>query len=293
MSGQCFSTPGNPVGGSANMGTLYRGSLSVISYFKHSEALGYYEGRNPVDFNLVEKQVVNLGGLVLAYGVTNKITAEMEVGYAIHNYQRYSFTPPVYVRARGLSNGVFSIKTGLFQLSGIRLKAAGATGIKFPYSSNPRYQDGMVVPVQIQPSTNALGWVNQLYMTLENSFSGIRILAYSRLELNAQDQRQYRYGSFLVNSVFLSKHQIKPMLGGDWTYILQLRHEWAGIDRYKGEAVSSTGFQRMVLGPQINYGIHELYNFSLMLELPLYRNVVGTQLAARWAVMAGFSTTFE
>lgn len=43
---QCFASPGNPVGGTANMGTMQKNSVRIASNFQHSYSDTYFEGHS-------------------------------------------------------------------------------------------------------------------------------------------------------------------------------------------------------------------------------------------------------
>ncbi|HRW22049.1 MAG TPA: hypothetical protein P5509_08755, partial [Bacteroidales bacterium] len=88
---QCFSSTGNPIGGTANMGVMEKNVLRVNAFYKHS-----YSGRYFLEDELFENSlyqmadaVYNYASMMLAYGVTNKLTLEADGGYYINKIKNF------------------------------------------------------------------------------------------------------------------------------------------------------------------------------------------------------------
>ena len=84
---QCFTSPGNPIGGVANTGTIRKHGFRVITFYRFSKSDQYREGSEKVDMVKVDKAVYNYLGMILGYGITKNLTVETEIGYFINKTQ--------------------------------------------------------------------------------------------------------------------------------------------------------------------------------------------------------------
>ena len=73
-------------------------------------------------------------------------------------------------------------------------------------------------------------------------------------------------------------------LKGDWTIILQARNEIRNRDKTVNGWKESSGSTIFYFSPQINYSIKEKWDVSVMLDLPVYQNFNGIQLATKYGV---------
>ncbi len=96
--------------------------------------------------------------------------------------------------------------------------------------------------------------------------------------MNGTNQRMYKDGNVLVNSIFISKTFLKNFAG-----ILQLRCDYKGFAYSYQQKIGSSGGYKFILVPQLNYNIKKKYNLSVLYELPVYENYYGIQLKDLWA----------
>ena len=166
-------------------------------------------------------------------------------------------------------------------------------GAKIPLSLDSKVKDGITLPVDVQPSTNALGSVLQVFMVKENSESGMRFFLVSRYEYNLPNRSRYQLGQAFLTSFFVSKHIPDHWLPGDWTTILQVRNETRTRNRREEILEKSTGGSVILFSPQINYSIHEKWNISLAFDIPVYQYFNGIQLAYNYAFTINLSRDFN
>ena len=289
---QCFSAA-NPVGGTTNLLVLDKKTLRTISFFRHAYSNKYYEGNSPSDFDQVKQANYNYLGWILAYGVSQKFTLETEWGYFFNKSYHYNLDPIYIQRGRGMNNTVISGKFRLVTDYQRRFFLAGSAGIKVPLSPDPVEKDGVVLPVDLQPSTNALGSVLQGFLVKENSLSGMRYFMVSRFEMNLPDRNGYKLGKALITSVYVSKHLPDHWLPGDWTTMVQVRDEIRSPNSLDGITQAATGGHLLLVSPQVNYSIKDKWNLSLMADIPVYQYFKGTQLAYTYALTLNFSRDID
>jgi hypothetical protein len=286
---QCFSAA-NPVGGSSNLLVLDKKTLRCIGFYRNAFSNRYFEGSSHSDFDLVKRAGYNYFGAILAYGLFQKLTIETEWGYYLN--KTYHFEAEK-LTGRGFNNTVISIKFRLLTDYAKRLYISGSLGAKVPLTLHPREVNGIILDVDLQPSTNAFGSVAQIFAVKENSEKGMRYFLISRYEYNLPDRNDYRLGQAFINSIFISKHLPDHWLPGDWTTLIQLRNETRTKNWRGGIFEESTGGSVFLLSPQVNYFIHEKWNLSFAVDIPVYQYFNGIQLAYNYAFTVNLSRDFQ
>ena len=286
---QCFASPGNPIAGSTNLGILDPHIVRVIGFYQFSVSDRYYEGRHPSDYDpagAISSAFYHYAGMNLGYGLTRRFSIETELGYFFNKTQEYKYLD-YRLTGSGLSNVVISGKLNLYQDLVRRTELTVAAGPKLPFSTHPQVVDGVELPVDLQASTGNYGAVAQLFFVKEfDAFSG-RLILTGRYENNFTENKQgYRFGDAWITSLFMSKHLANRHtdLTKDLTLILQARHEYRSRNMRNGQAVDFSGSNLLYLAPQLNYNLNLIWNFSVIVDVPVYQYYNGIQLANRLAV---------
>ncbi len=289
---QCLSSV-NPVGGSNNLLVLEKNSLRTIAFFRYNYGNRYYEGTKPSEFDLIKSASYSYGGIVAAYGVTNSITLETELGYYFNKTQVYNMEPAYTLSGNGFSSAVVSARAGLVKDNARRFFISSSMGAKIPFATRPQSCDGVELPLDLQTTTGATGLVWQAFVVKEQPVSGTRWFLTERIEVNARNRNGYRQGSSAFTSFFYSKHLMFSWLKGDWTLIMQLRNELRGRDQTDDGWRESTGSTLVYLSPQINHFIKEQWNVSLVADIPVWQHFTGTQLAMKYGFSLNVSRDFS
>jgi hypothetical protein len=289
---QCFGSPGNPIAGTANLGTVKHSLLRINLFERYSVSHTYFHGSRKSDFLLYDKAFYNYFGNSMAYGIHKRLTIETETGYFINRTVNYSqhIQLPVYSQSgHGFSHFVLSLKTPLYEGQKHPLNWAVSGGMKAPLQFKNKTKNGIELPVDVQPSTMAWGVVLQSFLLFENSFKGLRYFMINRYEYNFPNINDYLWGQAIFTSLFVSKHLYfnAPFMSENWTAILQLRHEMRTHDyNYKLEnsKVKGSGSQLVYIVPQLNYTIQEKWNISILADMPIYKYYNETQLSHDFAI---------
>ncbi len=297
--GQCCSA-GNPVGGTTNIGILDSGTVRLITFYRYSQSSGYWEGMRKSDFYFVKNADFNFGGLVLAYGLDNKLTIETELGYYFNKSQTYNVTPEFTNKGFGLSNAVVSLKQNLISKTEKPFEWTVALGVKFPFKTEYQIVDNVELPRDVQSSTSTYGIVAQSFLYKGIPSRSMKLFLSNRFESNTQDVKKFRYGNSLINSLFVTK-QIN---NSDWTAIIQVRHEYRTKDIKNiiennylgflttGQVVNSSGGHLTFVAPQINYTVAQKWNISLLADIPIFRYYNGIQLGNKYSFAVYLSRDF-
>lgn len=289
--GQCLSSV-NPVGGTESLLVLEKKSLRAITFYKYGQATRYYQYDKPSDFSSIEKAYYNYASIMLGYGLTKRITLEAETGYYINKSQDYSQTDYT-LTGRGFNNLVLLTKLNLYTNNVKRIYFSLAAGPKIPLSREMKEVDYVQLPIELQTGTGAYGMATSASLVKENSALGLRYFFTNRVEINGRNIEDYKLGTAVFTSVYISKHLMAPWIKGDWTTILQLRNETRGKDK-RGDIIKEmTGGTVLFLVPQINYVAFGSLDISLMVDIPVYQYFNGTQLSAGTAFTLSLSHIFK
>lgn len=291
-SAQCLSSV-NPVGGSSNLLVLEKNSVRLISFYRHNYGNHYYEGDKRSDFNLISSANYNYAGSLIGYGLTERFTIETEFGYFFNKTQKYNLEPSYSLRGSGFSNMVLSFKYGLVKDNSRRFYVSTSLGPKIPFSTKPRVSDGVELPVEVQPTLGAFGMVFQFFVVKEIPLKGTRYFLTSRVESNARNRQEYKLGTAVFSSFYLSRHLMFPWLKGDWTTILQIRNETRGRDKTSSGIKEFSGGTIFFLSPQVNYFLSEKWNISLIVDIPVYQYFNGIQLASKYGFSLNLARDFK
>jgi len=289
---QCLSSV-NPVGGTDNLLVLKKNAFRVISFYKNGRGSHYFEGSQRADFNLISKAHYNYFSTILGFGVTEKLTLEMESGYFINKTQKYDVGEGYRLTGSGFSNFIALAKQSLFTDPSKRFFLTAALGAKIPSTRNLQYVNHVKLPVEVQPTLGSYGAVFSFSLVKEDSFHGLRYFLTSRAETHLPNKENYQPGTVVFSSAYVSKHLMYPWLKGDWTAIFQLKNEIRTYDRMNKHRKESSGSLLFFAVPQINYVLSKKWYLSAMVDIPVYQYFNGTQLGAGTGWTLVLSRVFE
>lgn len=285
---QCCS-PGNPVGGTANLSIVAKNKLRMNTFFRHGYADTYFEGSSKSNFLFVDKASYNYLGTILTYGLMNRLSIEAELGYYFNRSQNYNINASTYsLQGFGLRDGVFTLKYNLYKNAGKELEFTGGLGAKIPFRKNPQDANNVELPIDVQPSDMAFGVVAQTFLYKGFIVNGLHFFLLNRYEKTFENPQQYQYGQAFYSSLFISK-----ALNTHWSLIMQIRDEWRDADKRFNQRVPSSGGNVLFVAPQATYSIRQKWNFSVLADIPVYRMYSGTQLSPKYAFSILISKEFD
>jgi hypothetical protein len=287
---QCCST-GSPVGASTHVGVLNKNAIRVITFYRHSFSDIYYKGTSPSEdlVDMSDDAHYDFGGLTVEYGLTHRLTIQADAGYFFNKVVNFHNTLLTDQNGKGMSNGNFLLKYGLYIDPAKLVEITLGAGLKYPFTRQPATApNGSALQLDARPSTNAFGFISTLLLSKEFAPITLRTFMLNRFEYNGFNINDYQTGMLYINSLFISKKIVKRLFG-----ILQLRNEIHGKDIQDGIEETNTGYYLMVLTPQISYSIAGLWNLSLLYDIPVYKNYQGKQLTPDYSYAISLSRDFS
>ncbi len=283
---QCCSG-GSSFGSSANVGIVEKSNLRVTAFFRHSYSEDYYQGDKIVPIGSLQNAYFNSIGTVFGYGISRRLTAELEFGYFLSKKQVYKLLPDNPIIGTGLSNGVLSLKYNLFNKPSINLEYTAGLGLKFPFPIDPVYTGGY--SIDIQPSTGAYGLVFHSFLSKKFPSQSFRLILVNRYEYNMVNDKSYQFGNTLFSSLFITTTLDKNLMG-----VLQFRNEFRTKDTKPDKTQdNNTGGSIFLVSPQISYTVYKGWSTALAVDVPFFRSYNGKQFANLYSVSLSISKQFS
>ena len=292
---QCCSA-GSPVGASSYVGILNKNALVASFTYRYSYLDKYYQGSKPDNggHSLINT-FYNYTDLTLSYGLFKKLTTEVDVGYYIDKVQTLNPIPKFDIpetqkKGSGFSATSVSLKYNLFKTDSSKIEITVASGIKIPFSFQPQYDENNTqLPHEIQPSTGALGVIEQLFLS-KGFGKKLKLISFNRFEWNGKTPYNYQFGSFLMNSIFLTD-KINSFFSG----IIEVRSDFKTPDyNFDDNAKQvNTGSHLIVVSPKLSFTIAHKWHITGLVDIPVYKNYKGTQISSKYSMAINLARDFK
>jgi hypothetical protein len=283
---QCCASSGNPIGGTVNIGILDKNVLRIASFYRTSYSDKYLKGDELYtgEIATLKKAGYNFIGLLAGYGITDKISIEIETGYYINKTQVFKDSLVTSIDEKltgyGLSDVVISIKPMIYNNPDKKFEISCGIGANIPFSRELQHAGSVILPVDLQPSTGSFGLVFQTNIIKENSFRSMSFLLVSRIQKYFENKQNYTYGNSYSNSVYFSKYfSLENKHINGWTLILQLKNQITEKSLLEGHTIDGSGNCSFFLVPQINLSVFNDWNISILFDIPFYQYYNDIQLA--------------
>lgn len=284
---QCCS-PGNPVGGTANLSIVEPFQLRTNTYYRFGYSNQYYNENKPSEFNFIDNASYSYIGNILTFGIVKKLNFEAELGYYFSKRQEYNLNPKYILESNGLNDGVFSLKYNFYKNAEKEWEFTLSSGVKIPFRQNPLIVDNVTLPIDIQPSMLSYGFVFQSFLYKGFIKNGWHLFLLNRFETYNENTINYKYGNAFYHSLFISKS-----LNNHFSILLQLRNEIKSKDKRFNQLVSSSGSFVFYSAPQLIYNIKNKWYLSFIYDFPFYKYYNGTHLTNKYSLSFNISRTFD
>ena len=291
---QACCTVGTSIANGGERGSIPVNTLSASLMFQQNILNTAYESSQKIVDPLNRKSTVTNINLELEYGIVNKVSILFILPYTnrtretnvtdseTNNTEVISFT------GQGLGDiillGKYEIITPNI-LSPLGLAIGG--GAKLPTGSFEVENNGTRLSIDLQPGTGAsdlLLWGHFLYGLPSIGFSTNANFLYRYAGVNLDS---YRYGDEFLTSVN-GTYSFAEFLAVN----LQLKGRFAAEDYWNGRFLPSTGGTYIDLTPSLIY-YEGSFSLRVFVQVPIYRNVKGIQLAVNEMLGTEISYIFD
>ncbi|MEX0747659.1 MAG: transporter [Rhodothermales bacterium] len=282
LSAQCCS-PGNPLGGRANIGVLPEREWKVTASYAYGYSGDYYEGDRSVLSDFVESGYFSNVSLNVSYGVSSRLTIESDLSYVVSKVQDYvTGTLPSRIRGSGFGDASTLLHVNVYRDRRRRWEVTTGLGLKYPIGSYKQKQDGAFLPIDVQSSSGAVDFIHSLVLMRSVPERALHFQFVHRIEKKRGNPDGYRYGDLYAASLFTS---YTPTLR--WNAIIQIRSEIRERDARPSGSIPVTGSVKAFVTPQIAYTVGPSLVLTAFADLPVYQYYNGKQLATTFAFSLG------
>lgn len=276
---QCC-TSGNPFISDAEQPALQSKILTASLNYRYSHSGKYYsEDARFTELPFQEIAYSNYTELQLGYGITNWLTVLSDIGYffnktletpGIDSYKGYGFGDlGVYAKFNAWSN------------SRLRVSVSPSVGVKFPVGVFDQEVENVQLPISVQPSAGSYRYLANLFVS--KGFGKISLagfISYEYSQLIKSENFYFKYGSQWIAALYFNIRPSKRII-----IDLQFRNEYRSKStRENDEIIESSGYDVVLLTPQMTYVFKNEWYLSAYGDIPLYKYYNGIQLSFGYAV---------
>ncbi|HPD64296.1 MAG TPA: hypothetical protein P5050_02320 [Bacteroidia bacterium] len=282
---QCCSA-GNPVGGDATMGLFSKNQWIINIGYKHSASDQYFHLSRKADMNIVDESFFDYNQISVNYGISKRLAVFAETGYFWDKTQKLTFdSSEIKIQSHGLGDLQINLRYKIIKSANPRHQLIFSGGIKLPVGAFNEEQDGIVVPVSLQPSSGALKYNVSFFYSSKKPDKKLGLSCFTLFEASRWIEKDFlihHYGPYL---------QLTPGFNYSLKKILisaYIKYELRGKDqRENNSIIESSGSQILLFNPSIRFSISGDWSFSLSTDLPIFKYVYGYQLTNKYAIQFG------
>lgn len=282
---QCCAA-GNPLSGDATASGLPKNNLRISTSFRHSYSDKFFFEDQFYQQNFVENSRYNFTSLQTIYGISDKWAAGAEMGYFIDKSQASLVPYPNTLSANGLGDLLLFSRYRIMKKVKPIEDLSVMAGVKIPIGAFDVSDDGVRLPVSLQPSSGAMKF--QLSLSFMHQKSGSKFSYFTQAfgEISSainSDFFQYHYGP-LAYLTFSPGYRFL----GKWQFNIPLRAEWRGKDKRDDDLlIDNSGSVAIYAGLQCRRNVAKNWSFRAAFEKSLYKYVNGYQLTNAYSFNVG------
>lgn len=291
---QACCTVGTSIANGGERGAIPVNNLSTSLMFQQNILSTAYESSKKIDDPLNRKSTVTNINLEIEYGLVNRVSILFILPYTNRTREtnvtdsETNDTEVISFTGQGVGDiillGKYEIITASI-LSPIGLAIGG--GAKLPTGSFEIENNGTRLSIDLQPGTGAsdlLLWGHFSYGMPSIGFSTNANFLYRYAGVNLDS---YRYGDEFLTSIN-GTYTIAEFLAVN----LQFKGRFAAKDYWNGRFLPSTGGTYIDLTPSLIY-YEGSFSLRVFVQVPVYRNVKGIQLAVNEMLGAEIGYIFD
>lgn len=290
---QCCAA-GNPVGGDGSQDALKKHQLSVFTAYRHSYSRDYFYHSQIEDIQNIEKSYYNYGSLSLTYGINWRFTIHTEMGYYFNKVQVVNLTDgQETIMASGFGDMSLTLRYSLLPQKIVNEnRLILSLGSRFPVGQFNEVQDGVKIPLALQPSSGALKVNGSLFFSHKKDKALFGYSGFAMFEWSKQIDKGllvFKYGN-----LFLFEATAFYPVSPSFVFSLSSKAEFRSRDKKENDIeIESSGSSVVYVKPQMQLKIvRDLYLLAFA-ELPVYKYVNGYQLTNLFALQVGIRKTFS
>ena len=293
---QACCTAGSPLLSSLETSTTQKGNLQIGLSYVYNLLDDVYEETNYLNDNTRNR--ISQSILMQAdYGVSENFSLSGLFTYInqernISAYQGATNT----VSASGIGDALLLIKYNLVPLTILKEQELSfGLGTKIPLGKSDLTSNGLLLPADMQPGTGSWDFILWSYYSQGRLFElPLNLVINFSYRQNGTNERfgnnngSYKFGNELITQLGFGYRTDLPI---DFTLLTRMRI--TGKDHFLENPIPNTGGNWLYLVPGINIKVYRSIVFRLTSEIPIYRNLNGTQLTTTFTTAASIYYTIN
>jgi len=293
--GQACSCAGAPLMGALETAASRAGDWQVGLTYEFSSIGDVYSGTTRFDDD-TRRRRIHAGLMEINYGLSGRIT--VATLFTFMQQERRSeavIGSGQTLDTRGFGDGLLLLKYNLYPPNiNTRRQISVGAGVKMPLGASDLTFNNLLVAADMQPGSGAWDgvlWANasqglfrdipvNLSLTTTYRFMGIN----DRFGL---DRESYRFGNEFTLMIGAGIVSDNPL-----TYTLGFRFRSTAPDKFDGDNVPNSGGKWLNMEPGVNLNILEPVSLRISGQVPVYRNVEGTQLTTSYTLSLSLFYSF-
>ncbi len=304
----CSGGSGSPISGGGSQGVLQHYQIEISTSFQHIFTDNFFTGTQRDTTKYFDSFTSSYEYFRFGYGLSDKFSMSLEGGYYFLKKEiGMNANPVTTYQSKGMGDLILFPRYTVFNKLNEKSKTEITAGLGFkipigsyndstsniePFSGTTYY---VTKPQSVQLSSGANDFIFQLFLFHGFTKNNFRVFAnsyYIRKGWNPIGEKLGDYSSvalfagksffnFLGVNLQVRYEQVKPM---------QLNQDIL-LYHYPNYDPEATGYKKIFIAPQIGF---TKKNFSVfaMTEIPVYQNVVKTQVGSEYLTTFGLSYKF-
>jgi len=288
---QACCSAGTPMLGSLETSTTTRNNLQLNLTYDYNTLQSVFEGSNKIDDNTRER-ITNSLLLETTYGLTDKLT--LTDLFSFINQRRIistSIGSENLLSSSGIGDMLILFKYAIISQTYFNQRQlAIGFGPKIPTGASDATQNGILLPADMQPGSGSWDFVFWSYYS-EGFMPDLplNIFFSASYKLNTSNDRfansdaGYKFGNEFVSSIGAG-YRTDMLLD----FSLSILFRTTAIDQFDNVGVPNTGGIWLYAVPGLNIKLTDNFIARLSGQIPIYRNLEGTQLTSTYTLLVSF-----
>lgn len=278
---QACCSAGVPLLGSMELPPTPAGSWNFGLTFERNVLRDVLAGSSTLDDNLRQRTVHTLLAET-SYGLSRRLS--ITVLLSLIQQERkisspFAHLPPDELITSGFGDAVWLVKYTLFPLSmATQREISVGIGPKLPLGRSDLRKNGIFMPADMQPGSGAWDGVFWAYF-YQGFLPATRFNLFGNFSsrYTGVSERGYRFGNESILSISTSYRTDRF-----FDLSLSFRYRTTRPDQFNNSNIPNTGGQWFTVIPGVNLKLSKNLSARVTGQIPLYRNLQGTQLTTSY-----------
>lgn len=281
---QCCGA-GNPISISTSDNTIESKKMKIGLNYRFSYSDSYFEDihKTTLDYpTAVKNSNYNYINFNIGYGLTKRLSIATSLGYYINKSETFKSDLLGKMKASGIGDLDVSISYKAYINVQKGIEFAPYVNVKFPVGKFDCEDNGIKLPISLQPSSGSFRYTGGMYFytNLSKKFFLTSFNMFEYAQRIKSYNFNYKYGNTLFFSLDANYKAMKYLTVG-----IQTSYEYKSRSkRENNQELFGTGYQTISITPHLTFVAMKKTFFSFLLDIPVFHKVEEIQLVNKVAL---------